>query len=100
MWISKDQKKIISGGRYSVLEKKLVIFEAREEDAGLYVCNGRNYAGRESKPIEVLFTKITSASRIANRIHDFGLLGGRDVEQIVTTAALNVRKAVNQTIAS
>ena len=35
MWISKDQKKIISGGRYSVLEKKLVIFDAREEDAGL-----------------------------------------------------------------
>ena len=99
MWISKDQKKIISGGRYSVLEKKLVIFDAREEDAGLYICNGRNYAGRESKPIEVLFTKITSASRIADRIHDFGLLGGRDVEQIVVTAALNVRKAVNQTIA-
>ncbi|CBY30779.1 unnamed protein product [Oikopleura dioica] len=99
MWISKDQKKIISGGRYSVLEKKLVIYDAREDDSGLYICNGRNYAGRESKPVEVLFTKNTSANRIADRIHDFGLIGGRDVEQIVLTASLNVRRAVNQTIA-
>lgn len=99
MWFSKDQQKIISGGRYSVLDKKLVIFEAREEDAGLYICNGRNYAGLESKPVELIYKKSTSTNRIAERIHDFGLMGGPEIEQIVVTAAANVRKAVNQTIA-
>ncbi|CAG5107265.1 Oidioi.mRNA.OKI2018_I69.chr1.g3234.t1.cds [Oikopleura dioica] len=99
MWLSKDQQKIISGGRYSVIDKKLIIFEAREEDAGLYICNGRNYAGLQSKPIEVIFKRSTSTNRIAERIHDFGLMGGPEIEQIVVTAAANVRKAVNQTIA-